>query len=221
MAFEGEHLLWALKKAITFLSFYHRRRQCWPLEAVSVTVLKLIKLYSLGREAFILLTTEFTSIGDFEEHSIRITTTEMMRKRTFENSDVSRLSPLLYPLDDLRKTELLILQPACKLQDLQIQDTIEEVLRTNLQGVCYTAWDSDARCDALSQIIKQKLRTIQHQFASFNVVVLIGQANDTGIEKASHKVWKPEYDSFASAWFRNESLFAVGTVFATYATRNF
>lgn len=141
----------------------------------------------------------------------------MMRKRTFENSVItSRPS-----LGHLMKDDLLILQPACKLQDLQIQDTIEEVLRTNLQGVGFTSWESDARCDALSQIIKQKLRSIQHHFAEFTVVVLIGQANDTGIEKASHKVWKPEYDSFASAWYKNDSLFAVGTVFATYATTNF
>ena len=117
--------------------------------------------------------------------------------------------------------DLLILQPACKLQDLQIQDTIEEVLRTHLQGVGFTSWDSDVRSDTLSQIIKQKLRNIQHQFSDFTVIVLIGQANDTGIVKASHEVWKPEYDSFASAWYRNESLFAVGTVFATYVTRNF
>lgn len=138
---------------------------------------------------------------------------EMMRKRTYENSAITSRSPL----SGFIKDDLLILQPACKLQDLQIQDTIEEVLRTNLQGVCFTSWDSDA----LSQIIRQKLRSFQHQFADFTVVVLIGQANDTGIEKASHKVWKPEYDSFASAWYKNDSLFAVGTVFATYATRNF
>ena len=143
----------------------------------------------------------------------------MMRKRTFESAaNTSRTSLGGLMIDE---GDLLILQPACKLQDLQIQDTIEEVLRTHLQGVGFASWDSDARSDTLSQIIKQKLRNIQHQFSDFTVIVLIGQANDTGIVKASHKVWKPEYDSFASAWYRNESLFAVGTVFATYVTRNF
>ena len=142
------------------------------------------------------------------------TTREMMtpRKRPFENSDISPRN--------FGKDELLILQPACKLQDLKIQDTIEEVLKTNLKEVCFDSWDSEARCDALSQIIRQRLRSIQHQFADFVVVVLIGRVDDTGIVKASHKVWKPEYDSFASAWYKNESLFAVGTVFATYTTRN-
>lgn len=156
--------------------------------------------------------------GHFAENCSARERHEMMRKRTFENSAgiTSRAR-----LRGLRKDDLLILQPACKLQDLQIQETIEEVLRTNLQGVCFTSWDSEARCDALSQIIRQKLRSVQHQFVDFTVVVLIGQANDTGIEKASHKVWKPEYDSFASAWYKNDTLFAVGTVFATYATRNF
>ena len=141
----------------------------------------------------------------------------MMRKRTFENLVIAPRAPP----GSFIKEDLLILQPACKLQDLQIQDTIEEVLKTNLQGVCFTSRDSDARCDALREIIRQKLRNIQHHFADFTVVVLIGQANDSGIAKASHKVWKPKYDSFASAWYKNDSLFAVGTVFATYATRNF
>ncbi|XP_068677196.1 dynein light chain Tctex-type 5-like [Montipora foliosa] len=138
------------------------------------------------------------------------------RKRAFENTVVSTLI-------DKRcfvKDELLVLQPACKLQDLKIQDIIEEVLRTNLKEVCFESWDSDARCNALSQMIRQKLRGTEHKFVNVAVVVLIGQADDTGIVKASHKVWKPEYDSFASAWFKNETLFAVGTVFATYAARN-
>lgn len=135
------------------------------------------------------------------------------RKRRLENSD-------LYPRGFV-KDELLILQPACKLQDLKIQDTIEEVLKSNLKEVCFDSWDTgEARCDALSQLIRQKLKSIQHQFSDFIVVVLIGRVDDTGIVKASHKVWKPEYDSFASAWFKNESLFAVGTVFATYAARS-
>ena len=154
----------------------------------------------------------------FTENSLACARHEMMRKRTFESADISSRAPL----DGLVKDgDLLVLQPACKLQDVQIQDTIEEVLRTNLQGVGFTSRDSETRCDTLSQIIKQKLRNVQHQFSDFTVVVLIGHANDTGIVKASHKVWKPEYDSFASAWYKNESLFAVGTVFATYAIRNF
>ena len=155
----------------------------------------------------------------FTENSLASARHEMMRKRTFESTAaITSRTPLAGLMKDV---DMLILQPACKLQDLQIQDTIEEVLRTNLQGVGFTSWDSDARCDSLRQIIKQKLRNIQHQFSDYTVVVLMGQVNDTGIVKASHKVWKPEYDSFASAWYKNESLFAVGTVFATYATRNF
>ena len=117
------------------------------------------------------------------------------RKRAYENSDISSTR-------SVSKDDLIILQPACKLQDLKIQDTIEEVLRTNLRDVSFASWDSEARCDALSKIIQQKLCGIQHQFSDLAVVVLIGGVDDTGIVKASHKVWKPEYDSFASAWYK-------------------
>lgn len=112
---------------------------------------------------------------------------------------------------------LLILQPACKLQDLEIQDVIEEVLRKNLRGVDYSSWDSEARCVLLSEVIKKKLKRIEQRLRNVVVAVFISHADDSSIEKAGHRVWKPEYDSFASAWYRNESLFAVGTVFASYA----
>ena len=109
---------------------------------------------------------------------------------------------------------LLILQPACKLRDLEIQDVIEDVLRTNLSDVCYDSWDSESRCLLLSELIKKRLNQIEQRLRDVVVAVFISHADDSSIEKAGHRVWRPEYDSFASAWFRNESLFAVGTVFA-------
>jgi hypothetical protein len=113
--------------------------------------------------------------------------------------------------------ELLILQPACRLQDLEIQCVIEEVLRGHLRGVLYNAWDTEARSAFLREVIKQELCKIQLKLSNVAVLVMIGEASDTGIEKASHRVWKPDYDSFASAWYRNESMFAIGTVFVNYA----
>lgn len=112
--------------------------------------------------------------------------------------------------------ELLILQPACRLQDLKIQCIVEEILRGNLNGVFYNAWDSEARSSFLREIIKQELAKMKLKAANIAVLVLIGEVNDTSIEKASHRIWKPEYDSFASAWYKNDSLFAIGTVFINY-----
>ncbi|EDO34881.1 predicted protein, partial [Nematostella vectensis] len=94
---------------------------------------------------------------------------------------------------------------------------IEDVLRGNLRGINYNAWDTEARSAFLRELIKQELHKIGVRLANFTVMVLIGEANDTGIEKASHRVWKPNYDSYTSAWYKNASLFAVGTVFANYS----
>ena len=114
------------------------------------------------------------------------------------------------------ESDLLILQPACKLQDLEIQIVVEETLRSNLEGVAYNTWDCETRCGTLSELIKRKLEGTNTRLSNVVVMVFIGKLNDTGLEKASHRVWKPDYDSFASAWYKNSSLFAVGTVFATY-----
>ncbi|KAK3742350.1 hypothetical protein QZH41_007859 [Actinostola sp. cb2023] len=134
-------------------------------------------------------------------------------KRLYEDiKDSSDCELPSTPIDE----ELLILQPACRLQDLEIQCIVEEVLRGNLRGVFYNAWDSEARSSFLREVIKQELRKMNLNVSNVAVLVMIGELNDTTIEKASHRVWKPEYDSFASAWYRNESLFAIGTVFINY-----
>lgn len=117
---------------------------------------------------------------------------------------------------DCGQSDLLILQPACKLRDLEIQEIIEDVLSANLHGVSYCSWDSEKRCASLSELIKRKLKIRHAGLSNVLVMVFIGKINDTGLEKASHRVWKPNYNSFASAWYKNSSLFAVGTVFATY-----
>lgn len=132
----------------------------------------------------------------------------MPLKRCFEENPEDHISQL--------EDELLILQPACRLQDLKIQSMVEDVLRGNLRGVFYNAWDSEARSSFLREVIKQELERIKLNAANVAVLVMIGEVNDTSIEKASHRVWKPEFDSFASAWYKNDSLFAIGTVFINY-----
>ena len=114
--------------------------------------------------------------------------------------------------------ELLILQPACRLRDLEIQCVIEDVLKGNLKGVFFNPWDSEARSSFLREVIKQELRKIRVKLSSVAVLVMIGEASDTSIEKASHRVWKPDYDSFTSAWYRNNAIFAIATVFVNYDT---
>jgi len=133
----------------------------------------------------------------------------MPLKRRFEENETEKQLPQL-------ENELLILQPACRLQDLKIQCIVEEILRGNLDGVYYNVWDSEARSSFLREIIKQELTKMKLNAANIAVLVLIGEVNDSSIEKASHRIWKPEYDSFASAWYKNESLFAIGTVFINY-----
>ena len=136
-------------------------------------------------------------------------------KRSFD-----KCISLSWASQDVVKDDLLILQPACKFQDLQIQAIIEDVLRTNLRGVYFSSYECESRCDALSQMIKQKLQVFEQHLDDVAVVVLMGRVYDTEIERASHKVWNQQHDSFASAWYKNDSLFAVGTVFASYASRN-
>jgi hypothetical protein len=46
--------------------------------------------------------------------------------------------------------------------------------------------------------------------------VMIGQNADQGINFASRSVWNTSTDNFASATYRNGSLFAIATVFAVY-----
>ena len=48
-------------------------------------------------------------------------------------------------------------------------------------------------------------------------IVHIGQLNDQGLRLGSRCLWDQGQDTFASYEFRNNSLFAVGTVYGVYA----
>ena len=63
-----------------------------------------------------------------------------------------------------------------------------------------------------------KAKTKQLEFTRYKLIthVVIGQDTDHSVEVASRCLWNPTTDNFATATFRNDSLYAVAMVFGIY-----
>ena len=67
--------------------------------------------------------------------------------------------------------------------------------------------------DRIKERVKEQLNLPRHKLVSF---VSVGQMKDQGVRVGSRCVWNPSWDHYASASFKNKSVFAVGVIYATY-----
>ena len=68
----------------------------------------------------------------------------------------------------------------------------------------------------LSDVIKARTKELPLPRYKLVVSVEIGQSAGQSVICVSRSLWNASTDDFASASYRNESLFAVATVFAVY-----
>lgn len=103
----------------------------------------------------------------------------------------------------------------CKDFSLKIRDLIQQILSSHLDSMEYNHEVCGAKCKTISQMIENGVKSLYSVQYKITVLVYIGAIRDRGIESASQCVWNPSTDSFVMATFDNESLFAIGIVFAT------
>lgn len=94
---------------------------------------------------------------------------------------------------------------------------IEKCLRDYLQDLSYDPKICARMCQKLTEEIKRKLKQqTTFQRYKYVVYVAVGQKHDQTFEMGSRCLWDDQKDNSATGVFQNSSLFAVGTVFATY-----
>ena len=102
-------------------------------------------------------------------------------------------------------------------QDEEFRLIIGEVLSSYLKG--FPEYDHEMcgrLCKLISDLIKCRIEEVCEEQYKITVNVFIGAIRGEGIDAASQCTWSPECDRFATASYKNESLFAVGIVFAMY-----
>lgn len=106
--------------------------------------------------------------------------------------------------------------PDRKLSVGEVEGIIAEVLNEHLRDQLYDLVKSRQICESISQEIKDKVKALGASRYKLVVLAHIGENRKQGIEITSRCVWNENLDNFASAHFKNTSLFAQAVVFATY-----
>ena len=108
------------------------------------------------------------------------------------------------------------LEPSEKFQASKVKEIIEDVLKTMLKDEAYDPKSSRQFVKTLCEIIKGRVKELKHERYKIVVTVSIGQLKDQGFRMGSRCCWDSKRDTFATASFRNKTLFAVGTVWGVY-----
>ena len=104
--------------------------------------------------------------------------------------------------------------------DKRIQaEVVREIIQSQLsrtERLEYDAKRSREQSKALADGIMRELKALGLPRFRFVCTVTIGQVKGQSVRMASRCVWDTERDNFVSESFRNESIFAVGTVYGVY-----
>ncbi|XP_028404781.1 tctex1 domain-containing protein 1-B-like [Dendronephthya gigantea] len=108
------------------------------------------------------------------------------------------------------------MEPERKFKPTEIQKLVYNVLEERLED---TSYDPD-KCRFLVVSLANEIRhrVKQMGFARYKIVCTVdmGSIAEQGLRVASRCLWDKVQDSLGTATYKNESLFAVGTVFGVY-----
>lgn len=115
-----------------------------------------------------------------------------------------------------RYTNTYRTEPTRKFFPGKVGEIIRRVLSESLENVTYKPVRCAQYACELSERIKELVKRLdipRYKIVSF---VSIGELSGQGVRVASRCAWNPKFDNYASASFKNRSLFAVGIVYALY-----
>ncbi|KAK2185543.1 hypothetical protein NP493_231g03067 [Ridgeia piscesae] len=98
----------------------------------------------------------------------------------------------------------------------KIEHLIKDVLEAYLRRIKYNPDRCSKLCQDLCSIIKTKTKELATSRWKLVVQVLVGEDTDQRVQMASRCLWNQATDNFASATFRNKSLFAIGIVYGVH-----
>ncbi|KAI9090046.1 Tctex-1 family-domain-containing protein [Phlyctochytrium arcticum] len=108
------------------------------------------------------------------------------------------------------------MKPDVKFQSEPVRRLAQEILQTTLQKVKYDGEKIPQLCQSISNEILAAVKKFEYERYKIVVDVTIGEFKGQGIRVASRALWDTTTDSYASASFKNASLFAVAIVFGCY-----
>ena len=97
--------------------------------------------------------------------------------------------------------------------EMKIKLVAEEALSEKLKNVVYRNDDCKQLCTSLSKVVHDKLKSETDFRYKIIVLSFLGELQGEGIEAATQCTWEPQSDIMVTAYFKNETLFALTNIF--------
>ncbi|XP_069792447.1 dynein light chain Tctex-type 5 [Narcine bancroftii] len=126
--------------------------------------------------------------------------------------------PLYQPIKEVRCENTYKAQPdeGCKFDANKVKKVLEATLPSYLADHKYNPVTSTQLVESLTDHIRSKVKDINTPRYKLVCNVVLGQLNDQGMQIVSRCLWDTSTDNYATATYKNSSLFAVATVYGLY-----
>ncbi len=108
-------------------------------------------------------------------------------------------------------------EPSYEFLPDQVSDIIQATFTEKLKGLDYEPnICQNLACDLselIKEMVKKRINLPRHKLVSF---VVIGERCDQGAIMGSRCIWNVKFDGYASSSYTNDSLFAVGVLYAVF-----
>ncbi|CAF0939788.1 unnamed protein product, partial [Brachionus calyciflorus] len=146
------------------------------------------------------------------------TTAMRLSKRNSISSTVEHLSHTYYNqnMHKLENTYRLGPGEGQKFNVSKVQKLVNDILSNHLENVKYEPNKCKDLVQLLSEEIKTRIKSIIFRRYKLIVNLTIGQNDGNSIIVASRSLWNADTDNGCTVQYKNSTLFAVATIFATY-----
>lgn len=109
------------------------------------------------------------------------------------------------------------MEPNFKFPESKVKNIIKEVLEGYLAEEKYEPELCRQMTKTLSEVVKARVKELMVPRYKVICIIHIGQLKDQGLRVGSRCLWDSSNDTFSSFEYRNNSLFAIGTVYGIYS----
>ncbi|XP_074640364.1 dynein light chain Tctex-type 5-A-like [Tubulanus polymorphus] len=107
-------------------------------------------------------------------------------------------------------------QPDKRVFPEKCQRIISDCFEKKLHDVKYQAQACNKLGKDLATLIKNQVKMLGYKRFRIIVDVMLGPVDNTSVTVSSQCLWNPLTDTYAECSYRNDSIFAVGLVYAIY-----
>ena len=136
------------------------------------------------------------------------------KNKSLELGDADGSQQLNWTFTRLENTYQL--HPTKLFPHAKAEQMIAEELEKALEDVTYEPEQCMGLAMELSETLKTKAKTLDAPRYKLVVLVQVGEKKDQGMKISSRCLWNHETDTFASASYKNRSIYAFAIIYATY-----